>query len=56
MMPLHNKILNDPAASDWLKNALRAALVRDPVDAVNDAEILLNALNEQLHHALLQSA
>ncbi len=48
MTLLHDKILNDPAVSDWLKTALRAALARDPVDAVNDAEILLQVLNEKL--------
>jgi hypothetical protein len=37
MMPLPDKILIDPAALDWLKTALRAALARDLVDAVNDA-------------------
>jgi len=41
-------ILDDPAASDWLKTALRAALARDPVDAVNDAEILCEALKQRL--------
>lgn len=55
MMPLHDQILNDPAASDWLKTALRASLARDPVDAVNDAEALQQALNEKLA-ALMQSA
>ncbi len=55
MTLLHDEILVDPSASDWLKNALRAALERDPVDAVNDAEMLLKALNEKLD-ALLQTA
>lgn len=53
-MPLHDKIQRDLAASDWLKTALSAALSRDPVDAVNDAEILLKALNEKLN-TLLQT-
>lgn len=39
-------ILNDPAASFWLKNALRSALERDPVDAANDAAVLAIALQE----------
>jgi len=34
------QVLSDPAASFWLKDALRSALARDPVDAANDAEVL----------------
>ena len=37
-------ILDDPGASDWLKEALRSALKRDPVDAANDAEVLATLL------------
>ncbi len=37
-------ILDDPAASRWLKEALRSALKRDPVDAANDAEVLATLL------------
>ena len=32
--------LTDPAASDWLKVAIRALLGRDPIDAANDADYL----------------
>lgn len=45
-------ILNDPAASDWLKTALRAALARDPVDAINDAETLCETLKQRLDDIL----
>ena len=38
------RILADPAASYWLRDALRAALKRDPVDAANDAEVLREVL------------
>ncbi|WP_198159410.1 hypothetical protein [Methylomonas lenta] len=55
MTLLRDQILVDPAASDWLKTALRAAMARDPVDAVKDAETLLKALIEKLD-ALMQSA
>ena len=34
------EVLSDPAASVWLKDALRLALLRDPVDAANDSEFL----------------
>jgi hypothetical protein len=40
--------MNDYAASFWLKRTLAAALERDPVDALNDAEILVKALRENL--------
>jgi len=40
------RVLSDPAASFWLKEALRSALTRDPVDAANDAEILFSLLDD----------
>jgi hypothetical protein len=36
--------LHDPGASFWLKEAIRSALRRDPVDAANDSEILARFL------------
>ena len=33
-------ILSNPAMSDWLKSALRAARCRDPVDTLNDLALL----------------
>lgn len=39
-------ILSDFAASYWIKNALRSALERDPVDAATDAKVLAAALRE----------
>jgi hypothetical protein len=45
-------ILDDPAASDWLKGALRTALERDPVDALNDALWLAATLEERLRAVL----
>jgi hypothetical protein len=46
------EILEDPAASDWLKAALRTALERDPVDALNDAFLLAATLEERLRAVL----
>jgi hypothetical protein len=46
------EILGDPAASDWLKEALRTALERDPVDALNDALALAGTLEERLRTVL----
>ena len=34
------EVLDDPAASFWLRQSLRSALERDPVDALNDALVL----------------
>lgn len=50
-------VLNSPVSSPWIKFALREALLRDPVDAANDVEILRRLLSEPhsdqadyLHH------
>ena len=37
-------ILKDPQASEWLRNALRAALSCDPVRVANDAACLSQLL------------
>ena len=39
-MTKRDAVLNDPAASFWLKTAVSALERRDPVDAFNDAEAL----------------
>lgn len=36
-----------PGTSTWLKNSLTTALNRDPVDAVNDAELLAMVLGHR---------
>ena len=38
--------LNDFSASYWLKDAVRTALDRDPVDALNDAAVLYVLMND----------
>ena len=40
-------IMTDPTASNWLKRALGEALLLDPVDAANEAEILALVLSER---------
>ncbi len=53
-LPELEEILRDPAGSLWLKDALRSALARDPVDAANDAEVLARLLDRRcrkIHHA-----
>ena len=49
------EVLNDPAASFWLKAALRSALSRDPVDAANDAEVLARLLDARCRSIFWQS-
>jgi len=48
------QVLDDPAASFWLKNVLRSALASDPVDAANGAEVLFRLLDERCHKLLSQ--
>jgi len=49
------EILSDPETSNWLHDALRKSLNRDPVDAVNDAEFLLDFLKARLKKKLDQT-
>lgn len=39
-------VLTDKSTSYWLRESLKSAMSRDPIDAVNDAETLLCLLNE----------
>ena len=56
-MPDIQAILEDPAVSDWLRVALTEAIERDPVDALNDALLLAQALDDRLRETLgLESA
>ena len=41
------RILSGPGTSTWMKLALSTALERDPVDAVNDAELLAIVLRHR---------
>ena len=41
------QVLSDPSTSYWLRDALRAAMVRDPVDAANDSLVLARLLDER---------
>jgi len=46
--PTVGDILADEAASAWIRSALKSALERDPVDALNDALVLAAALDAHL--------
>ena len=50
--PSIDEVLVDPAASFWLKTALRSALCPDPVDAAQDSEILARLLEERCNKIL----
>jgi hypothetical protein len=45
-------ILRDSATSNWLKSALKTALERDPVDALNDSLVLSALLEAHLRDIL----
>jgi hypothetical protein len=41
------EILADPGISQWLKDAIKTAYERDPLDAMHDAHRLLKMLGER---------
>jgi hypothetical protein len=45
-------VMADQSASEWLKTALRSALERDPVDALNDTLALAGILEDRLRNVL----
>ncbi|MGY2172113.1 hypothetical protein [Pseudomonas gingeri] len=47
-------ILNDSAASHWLRNALTTSLARDSVDALNDADSLHEVLRRRFNAMVMQ--
>jgi len=47
-----DELLERRDVSFWLKKAIKENLVRDPVDALNDAEILLDVLKKRCSEAL----
>jgi hypothetical protein len=47
-----SEVLADAATSYWLKAALRDALRRDPVDALNDALLLAALLDAHLREVM----
>jgi hypothetical protein len=53
-LPSVDELLRDPSTSFWLRNALRSALQRDPVDAANDADMLARVLDQKCRLILNQ--
>lgn len=50
------RLLADPSISYWLRDALTTALVRDPVDAANDAGLLSIILDKRAATLLEKTA
>lgn len=48
-------LLVDPSISFWLKDAIRAGVKRDPLDALNDARVLQEVLKERLDEIMTKS-
>ncbi|HBC2020528.1 TPA: hypothetical protein I6Z44_002816 [Vibrio cholerae] len=46
---LEQTLLSDPSTSNWLKEQLDLTKKRDPVDALNDAEVLVTVLESRLN-------
>lgn len=51
-VPTPEEVLQSPTTSQWLKDALRAALNRDCVDASHDGEVLAMILSQRCDDAL----
>ena len=51
-LPDVQNVLDDRSTSYWLKDSLRSAMERDPVDALNDALLLASLLDARLRTAL----
>ena len=47
-----DELLERRDVSFWLKKAIQENRVRDPVDALNDAELLLDVLKKRCSEAL----
>ena len=48
-------VMAHPGMSEWLKNALRSALERDPIEVFNDLEILNLILRNRSHMLIAEN-
>lgn len=55
-IPSVAEVIASPATSYWLSSSLQSAVLRDPLDAVNDAELLLQLLQKRLDDLVLPVA
>ena len=44
-----DKTLNDPSTSYWLAAAIKALMLRDPLDAAIDAQVLADLMAKRQH-------
>jgi len=49
--PTEQELLNDPSISYWLKGQVQSSKSRDCLDALLDAEILVEVLKERVRQA-----
>ena len=54
-LDLADRLVNDRCASNWLRHNLVSTLSRDPVDAVNDCELLLSILTARLEEISMEA-
>lgn len=50
--PSITQVLESPATHNYLKEALRVFLQKDPIDAVNDAELLAILMRQRVENYL----
>lgn len=43
-------VANDPSTSYWLKEQIIKSKNRDPVDMLNDIQVLINVLNTRINN------
>lgn len=53
---IEKQILENAFSSNWLRSCFQLAIRRDPVDALNDAELLASALRARTLEALSKDA
>ena len=47
-LPLASRVMKDPGTHFWVKETYKGALMRDPVDAYEDAKLLMAMLREHM--------
>jgi hypothetical protein len=52
VLPSLDEVIEDPSSSWWLKESLTRAMIRDPVDALNDSLLLAALLERQMRKIL----
>jgi hypothetical protein len=50
--PMITAVLESPCTHNYLKEALRVFLTKDPIDAANDAELLAELMRQRVENFL----